>query len=307
MSEQVVAPQAGTPAPEAINADPSQVANQEAAPQSSEQLAAAKPESKRVKELKLKVHGKEVSEALPFDIAEEHVEYLTKQFQLSHAAQQAMQENSSVKKQVQQFYDALKTNTRQSLIDLGINPKDFAASVIEDEIKKQQMTPEQKELEELRSEKKRMEDERKSEKEESQKRELESLQKLEYEKIEGQISDAISKTTLPKKPYVVKRVAEYLLMANQQGIEVSAADVMPLVESDIKESLQSLIAALGEDAVEDFVGKDVFNKVRKRNLAKAKTPVTPATAKGQTKEVSPNKQDSKESEKKLSYKDFFGT
>lgn len=307
MSEQIAAPQAGTPAPEAINADPSQVAPNLDAASQEQPASEAKPEPKRVKELKFKSHGKDVSEVLPFEIPEEHMDYLVKKFQLSDAAQQAMQENSTNKKRVEQFFDSFQKDLKGSLVNMGVDPKKFAAEIIEEEIKRQQMTPEQKELEQLRSDKKKLEDERKQEKEDADKRELENLQKMEYTKIESQITDAISKTTLPKQPYVVKRVAEYLLMANQANIEVSAAEVMPLVEADIKGALQTLISALGEDAVEDFIGKDIFNKVRKRNVAKAKSaPVTPATAKGQTKEVS-QKAESKEPTQKKTFKEFFGT
>ena len=81
----------------------------------------------------------------------------------------------------------------------------------------------------------------------------------------------------------------------------SVADVLPLVRDEIHNELQELINALGDDKVESFIGKDVLNKIRKKNLTKAK--VTPATAKAGLKDVAKTPV-SKEPEK-VTFKDFF--
>jgi hypothetical protein len=279
-----------------------------------EQEVAAQPETKaeekaaevkRTNKLKLKVYGKEVEEDLPFEIDEgsEAVEYLTKQLQLSKAAQQSMQENSSYKNQVQQFLQSFKSDTRGALLQMGIDPKEFAAAVIEDEIKKSQLSPEQRELEELRNEKKKYEEDRKKDKDDQERKELTRLQDQEYERIETQMSAALEKSSLPKESYVVKKIADYMMVGLQNGVDLSPEDVLPLVENEIKADLQALIRALGEDKVEEFVGKDVFNKIRKRNLSKAKNPAPIASS---VKDVGsqPKAKEGKPADK-VSLKDFF--
>lgn len=268
-----------------------------------------KIESKRLQKLKLKVYGEEMDEDLPdflkVDESPEAVEYLTKQFQMAKAAQRAMQENSSYKNQVQQFFNGFKADTRAALEQMGIDPKQFAAAVIEDEIKKSQMSPEQRRAEDAEAKLKKFEDERKKEKDELGKKEQERMQQLEYDKINTQFERALEKSSLPKEAYIVKKMAEYMLIASKQDVELSAEEVLPLVEQEIKSDIQALIRALGEDKVEEFVGKDVFNKIRKKNIAKSKN--TPATAIAQIRDTGQTSKgkDSATPEKK-SLKDFFG-
>lgn len=306
------APSAPQAAPSALDVGSQPVESQEMESQvegseeSSEQEEVP-PSPKKIKQLKLKVHGEELSEELPFEIEEnpEAIEYLTKQLQLSKAAQRAMQEKSSFEQQVKQFFQGFKSDTKSALKQMGIDPKEFAAAVIEEEIKNSQLTPEQRELEELKAEKRRLEEERKKEREEFEQKELERLRQVEYERIDNQITEALDSSDLPKTPYTVRKLAEYMLYGSQNGIELSAKDVLPIVREELLGDLKTIIESLGDDAAEEFIGKEVLNRFRKKNLAKAKQ--TPATVKAAIKDVG-NSSKQKESEpvQKKSFKDFFG-
>lgn len=293
-------------APEAVESEaPETEGGEQAAPPVQEPVVEAK---KRIKQLKYNANGVEHTEELPFEIDDspEAVAYLTKQFSLARAADKAMKENSSTKKQAEALVKAIKGNTKEALLEMGIDPKELAAAIIEEEIKKSQMSPEQKELEELRAHKKQMEEERQKMKEEQEKENRTKEEQLAYEKISNEIADAIKTTYLPKEPATVRRVAHYLKVANEQGVSVSAAEVMPFVEADLKEELQSILNQLGEDNFEEFVGKDRMSKQRKRNIEKAKsTPKTPATAKAGIVEVKSAPKEAK-GEEKVDYKKFFG-
>lgn len=268
--------------------------------------AAQKAEARRIRELKLKVHGEEITEELPFEIEEnpEAVEYLTKQLQLSKAAQRAMQENSTFQKQVSEFFKDLKSNTKAKLIELGIDPKEFAAQVIEEEIKKSQMTPEQIRQQELEEELNKLKEEAKRKEEEFNQKELERLREIEFEKIDTQMSIALDKSDLPKKPYVVRKMAEYMLIGANNGINLTAEDVLPLVREELLGDLQEIINSLPEDKAEEFIGKEVLTRFRKKNLAKAKQ--TPASVKSAIKDVGTKKTEDKKQEVPVNYKQFFG-
>ena len=301
-----------SPQPSALEVGSEQLESQEVESQvegegseeQSEPEQPSKQEAKKLKKLKLKVYGDEVEEELPFEIDEnpEAVEYLTKQLQLSKAAQRAMQEKSSFEQQVKEFFKGFKSNTKSALEQMGIDPKEFAAAVIEEEIKKSQMTPEQLELEQLRQEKQRLEEEREKSKKEFEEKEMERLQQIERERLDNQITDALDKSDLPKTPYTVRKIAEYMYIGATKGVELSAQDVMPLVREELLSDLRTIIDSMGEDAAEEFIGKEVINRFRKKNLAKAKQ--TPATAKSAIKEVA-KPQPKSEPEQKLNYKDFF--
>jgi len=268
-------------------------------------IAEQKAEAKRIRELKLKVHGEEITEELPFEIEEdpEVVEYLTKQLQLSKAAQRAMQENSSFQKQVNQFFKDLKSNTKAKLIELGIDPKEFAAQVIEEEIKKAQMSPEQIRQQELEEELNKLKAESKKKEEEFNQKELERLREIEFEKIDTQMTIALEKSDLPKKPYVVRKMAEYMLIGANNGINLTPEDVLPIVREELLTDLQEIINTLPEDKAEEFIGKEVLNRFRKKNLAKAKQ--TPASVKSSIKDVGTQKVEQKQADP-VNYKKFFG-
>lgn len=297
--EQQLAPET----PEMETADESTEEQSDSSPQPEQKQAAQ--EVKKLNKLKLKVYGEEIDEDLPFDLNEspEAVEYLTKQLQLAKASQRAMQENSTFKSQVEQFFKGFKSDTKAALLEMGIDPKKFAAEVIEEEIKKSQLSPEQRELEELKAEKKKYEEERKKEKEEAEKREYEREQAKEYERIDTLMTSALDKSSLPKEPYIIKKIADYMMAGLKQQVDLSPEDVLPLVEDEIKKDIQSLIRALGEDKVEEFVGKDIFNKIRKKNIAKAKQ--TPATVKSAIKDVGASSKSEPKASDKQSIKDFF--
>lgn len=270
--------------------------------------AAAKSEAKRIRELKLKVHGQEYTEELPFEIEEdpEVVEYLTKQLQLSKAAQRAMQEKSTFEKQVGQFFQDMKSNTKAKLIELGIDPKEFAAQVIEEEIKKAQMSPEQLKQMELEQELARLREEAKAKEEEFNQRELERVRAVEFEKIDTQMTQALDRSDLPRKPYVVRKMAEYMLIGANNGIDLTPEDVLPLVRQDLLGDLQEVIGSLPEDKAEEFIGKEVLNRFRKKNLAKAKQPTTPASVKSGIKDVGGNAKPAEKAGDRVDYKKFFG-
>jgi hypothetical protein len=261
---------------------------------------------KMLKSLQLKVDGRTFTEELPFEIPEEAAEYMTTQLQKGRAAEKRFQESRLLEQQVQQFVSELKGDTRAALKKMGIDPRDFAAQVLEDELKKAQMSPEQLEKMELEQELKRLQDESKQKEEEFTRREFERVTQQEYERIDNQMTSALDKSDLPKSPYVVKKLAEYMMIGAQNGIDLTAEDLVPIVREEIMNDLQTLINAMGEDKVENFIGKDVLNKIRKKNIAKSK--VNPATVlKAAVKDTGKTGQKTAEpARSKKDMKDFFG-
>lgn len=258
---------------------------------------------KMLKELKLNVYGKEYTEQLPFEIPEEHAEYFRNELQKSRASQKSFQEKSQLESQVKDFVAALKGNTKATLQQMGIDPKAFAAAVLEEELKLQQMSPEQRKQQELEAKIKELEDRDKKQKDEFNKKEFERQTQIEYEKIDTQMTKALESTDLPKTPYSVKRLAHYMQLGLNNGLSLSVDELVPIVRAEIQSEMQELINALGEDKAENFIGKDILNKIRKKNISKAK--VTPGAAKAAIKDVGNAKPASKSGEK-VDFKKYFG-
>jgi hypothetical protein len=271
--------------------------------------AAAK--AARVRKLKLKVDGQELEEELPFEIDDnpEAIEYMTRQLQLSKAAQKRMAESSQLQKEVKYFLEELRKNPRKVLSDptIGIDVKELAAQIIEEEISNAQKSPEQLEREKLESELRALQEEREQEREETRQREFARLQELEFERYDSLISNALDTSDLPKSPYVVKKIADYMLLGLNEGIDVSPQDVLPLVRDEIQSDLREMVTVMPDEVIEKIVGKDVFNRVRKKNLAKAKATPSPVRSSVKDTGAAAKPADaSKGGAQKKSFRDFFG-
>lgn len=275
-----------------------------------ESVVEAKKDAARIRKLKLKVDGQEFEEDLPFDLDDnpEAVEYMTRQLQLSKAAQKRMAESSQLQKEVKYFLEELRKNPKKVLADpsIGIDVKQLAAQIIEEEIANSQKSPEQLEKERLEGELKALQEEREREREEAREKEFSRLQEMEYERYDTLISKAIETSDLPKSPYVVKKIADYMLLGLNEGIDVSPEDVLPLVRDEIQNDLREMFAVMPDEVIEKIVGKDVFNRVRKKNVAKAKSAPQPVKSSIKDTGVSSKGNTSASDAQKKTFRDFFG-
>lgn len=271
---------------------------------------------KTLKQLKIKFNGKESLEDLPFEIPDDakSIDYMTRQIQMSKLSQSKAQEYSDLEKEVKSFVEQLKKDPRKVLSDptIGIDIKKLAAQVIEEEIQNSQKSPEQLEREKLENELRAIKEEREREKEDNKQSELKRLQQQEFERYDMLFTQAIEKSDLPKSPYIVKKMSDYMLMGLQQGIDVTPEDVLPLVREEMQNDLREMFAVMPEDVIEKIVGKDVINKIRKKSVAKAKeanAPLRPKSAletPAQAKESSAKSGKSGKPGEKMTFKNFFG-
>lgn len=267
-------------------------------------------EKKRIKKLKLKFNGQEFDEELPFEIDDnpEAVEYMTRKLQLAKLGQSSTQRYSQLEKEVLQFVDELKKNPRKALSDprIGVDIKKLAAEVLEEEIENSQKSPEQLEKERLELRLKELEDERKKEKEDQRQKELERMMEQEYERYDTMISRALETTDLPKSPYVVKKMADYMILGIQNGIDVQPEMVMNLVREEVVNDIKEMFSAMPAEVINQILGKETYDKIRKYNLSKTKGKKTPAVEK---KALDVGKSSSKEPEvetQKKTIKEIFG-
>lgn len=265
-------------------------------------------EKKRVKSLMLKFNGKEYEEELPFEIDEEHSEYMKKQLQLAKMSQTKAQEVANLEKEVVAFMQELKTNPRKALANpmIGIDIKQLAADILEEEIENSRKSPEQLEREKLQAELKALRDEREEEKRQAEQlQEQATLERL-YDKYDTMISSALdSNPDLPTTPYIVDKMTKYMAIAVDEGYEPDMGIITDIVRGEINEDIQHLLRVLPVDKVEALIGKDVLNKLRTSRLASAKKAPTPIKA--AIKDVATKKAPvSSAINKKVSIKDFFG-
>ena len=254
------------------------------------------------KKLKLKVDGQEYEEEIDFNDEEN----LKKHFQKSKAFDKRVQEFQSYKAQVDQLLKMLEDDPEAVLEKMGKNVDDLAEKRLTRKVEEMKKSPEQIEREKMENELKELRDAKKKADDDRKNAELERMRNEQAQQIETDISAALdsTKSMLPKKnPLVLQRITSTMLMAMKNGYpNVTAKDVIPLVEKQWKQELNDFFNVLPEDTLEMLVGKNNFDRVRKTRVAqqKAKT----QTAK-QLVQESGVKQETEEKRQPKRMRDFF--
>lgn len=252
------------------------------------------------KRVPLKVNGRDMEYEVDLDNDEELAKYLQK----AMAADEKFQEAASIRKQMQQFVQALKSDPLSILShpELGINIKDLAERVINNELEDLQKSPEQKRLEQLERDLKDREDKLKTVEEQKREAELARLEEQAFQELDRDIDEALKTTSLPKSAYVMKRIADTLINANELGYtEISVKDIMPYVEQTMEQELQEMFGRMPEEVIERLMGQNL-DRVRRSKIAKAKKVApsvqeTAAATKGKSQEEAPKQ--------KVKFKDYF--
>lgn len=270
-----------------------------------EQAPLTPAEVKKIKKLKLKFNGKDIEEELPFEIDEAHQDWYVKQRQKAMLADHKSREYAQLENEVGAFIQELRKNPKKALSNpaIGLDIKELAASILQEEIERSQKTPEQLRAEEAEAKLQELMVEREKEKQDNEAKQLEMLTEREYERYDNLMSSALEKSDLPKSPYVVKKMTEYMIMAVENGIDVDPSDVIPLIREEIHSDIKEMFGAMPAEIVEQIIGKETLGKLKSRRVAGAKPPVPVRSA---VKDVAPKTQEKKEAVKKQTMRDFFG-
>jgi hypothetical protein len=265
-----------------------------------------KAEAAAKKAYKLKVGGKDVE----VDESE-----LLKRAQMGYSADEKWQEAAKMRKQMEGFIQLLQNDPEKALEQMGYDVDKLAEARIQRRIEEMQKSPEQLEREKLQKELQEMKARDEQREAEYRAKETQRIQDQYAIELENDISSALDNNAygFPKTPYVVKRIADTMILAVQEGIRtnnpnlknISAKDVLPIVEEQIKQELREMYSASPDEVFETLVGKDRLNKYRRSKIKKTAKPASANDVKPTgTKELQ-KMQESQEPKKKLSAKDFF--
>ena len=291
--------------------DPAELEGLESGEQSSDPTptpAEQKAIEKLERSFKLKVNGKEIEEKIDLNNEAE----LVKRLQLAKAAQEAFQGQAASKKQLEQmnaemneFLHKLKSNPLEILKhpELGINLEQVAEMILQSKIEEEMKSPEQIELEKAKKRLQELEDERRELAEAKQKAEMERLEQEASQFIQSEIVSAIDTGELPNSPYIVNKMAQLLSVAYDNGIDVDAKDIVPIVKQAYIKDMKEMLGKLPDDLVEELVTADRVKGIRNKRIQAVKAKNAQSQVKIQDTGSKPIE---KESNKKPVYsKDFF--
>ncbi len=277
MSEQAqsAAPAASTPAPVAetqiqnTTTEEIQTGGEERLDELKSKEALSQSEKKEkeklVKKFKLKVDGEEFDTEI--DLNDEAA--VQKELQLAKAAQKRMKESTELRKAVEEFLEETKKNPRQVMKQLGINEKELAQLIMNEELADLEKTPEQKEIEKLQKQLEEIQNSKKKEEEDRKKNDFERMKQEAEQRIETDISSALESGGLAKTPYTVKKMAEIMYIALENDIDLKPNQVIPILRKQMESDFKEFFAATNDDQLEEFL-KDQLPRIRKRSVAKAK-------------------------------------
>lgn len=270
---------------------------------------AAKPKETKTekaankKKLQLKLDGKVEEMELDLDNEEELVKHL----QMSKMGQKRMQEKAELEKNVRQFFEAFQKDPLSVLMDPSLNISDeqrkqLAQTIINGELEEMKKSPEQKEKERLQKEyealKKQVEDEKKA----REAAEMAALQEKYAVDYDNQITEAISSSGLPKTARTVKHMAEAMMFALENNIDLSPKDLVPYIKKQTLAEFKDMISSLPDEEFENWVGKDRISNMRKKNLQKMKQA---ADAAAKVKDPGEAKKVDEKPKQKMDFKDFM--
>lgn len=239
----------------------------EAVPSPAEQKAIEKLE----KTFKLKVNGKEIEEKI--DLNDEA--RIIKALQMEKAAQEAFQKASAREKQLAQmdaemneFLHRLKSNPLEILKhpELGLNLEQVAELILQSKIEEEMKSPEQIELEKARQRLKELEEEKSAIAKAKEEAEMKRLEQEASEYIQNEIISAIDTGDLPNSPYIVNKMAQLLSVAYDNGIDVDAKDIVPIVKQAYMRDIKDMLGKLPDELIEDMVTPDRVKSIRNKRI-----------------------------------------
>jgi hypothetical protein len=277
----------------------------QAAAQEAKALKKATEQIKKNNKRKYKVKVDQREEELEFDPDNE--QEVIKHLQLSRAAQKRMQESSELKRDVTDLFTRLNTDPFSVLADaengLGMNVEDLVKQYVEKKLADAEKSPEQLEFEKTQNELRKLKAEREQEKIQREKERYDAQLQNEIIRYDQMMTKTLENSEFKKpSPYLVKKMSDYLILGVQNGLDVTPDDILPIVRDEIQSEIRELINSAPENVIEELFGKEIFNKMRKKNLAKAKqapihaSSIKDAGIKGKTPE---------KPVEKVSARDFF--
>lgn len=283
---------------------------------SSEQLSEQETEepsdsevAEMIKTLKLKVDGEIITEELPFEVSPEHAEYLQKQLQLAKMAQKRAQETAELRKldqskaqQVEEFLAALKGNTKGVLEEMGLDVREFAEKVLEEEVQRMEMSEEERKILDLQEQLKKHQEKEEEAQRKAELAEQERVRDQYAAQYEKDLMSAINDNAMMNDPEIISRMTNLMRIALQNGIDLSFNDLAPIVEEEINASITKLARSKSPEQILKLLTEDQIKSLISSQKPKKEAPPTASSIKDTGAKA---KKDDGPVKKTVSMNDFF--
>jgi hypothetical protein len=245
-----------------------EVRNEELIGKAKDSIATAAPaeEAPIVPVPKRKIKWGETEKEVSFD---EAVQLAQKAFGIEGKAKEAATKAA----QAEALMDMIQNNPREfakRARAAGLNPEKLATEILYENIELNTLSPEQRELRELKEKQAEQEAERKAAEEAAKKAQIDAKTKEWAVNFEKELKTALEAKKLPMSRLTLALTAQYIDAGLAQKKELSVEQVLPFVLRDIKNIHASTMGSLEGDALLEYIGEELSNKIAAARVARYK-------------------------------------
>lgn len=202
---------------------------------------------------------------------------LMKGFQLGAASHKRFQEAAKARKEAEAALSKIKENPLEAFIEAGGDQAAFRA-IVEDyllkEIEYDKLSPEEKELQDLRKYKEEQSAWRKSEEERKQQEILAQETEMHQKQLSEQYSQVLEANGLPVSEKAIAFVAQAQLDAYNAGHDLPVELAVQYYKEEQSRAVNNYLSSLPAEQLVDIIGKDRMKEIRKQEIAGLKNPVS---------------------------------
>jgi len=198
---------------------------------------------------------------------------LTSDYQLKTVSHKRLQEAAEARKKVEGIIEMVKADPIKALKDpaLSLDLRKLAEDIIQEEIERETMTPEQRELADLKREKASREAEVERAKAEAAEKEAAAKDEAEFQFYLNGTQTALKAAGLPINNHNIRRMASIIEDLQYKGVkdwsfDSAAADL----KADHISAQKELISTLPADRLVELLGEDLIKKVREYDASRIK-------------------------------------
>jgi hypothetical protein len=203
---------------------------------------------------------------------------LLRRAQLGVGAESKFQESAQIKKEAAQLIKMLQEDPIGLLEELGLNTLELSQKRLAKQFEEEQKSPEQKEREQLLQELEALRNKQKQSEEQAEQARFEAIVAEEHRKIEDGMVQALTEAKLPIKPAYIKRMAEIMQVGLDQGKEITPAEALNFARKGVVSELRELLDAAPDELLEDLIGSNNYQRMRKKALSKNKPAIPSANS-----------------------------
>lgn len=239
--------------------------------------AAATPEPEIAAPVKRKMKWGDTEKEVTFD---EAVQLAQKAWGIESKAKEAHEKAESADKLLSMLQDDPKAFAKRARA-MGLNPEKLATEILYDQIQRNSMTPEQRELMEYKEKEAERVAEEKAATDLKRAQEVDAKTKEWSATFEQQLETALKTQGLPKTRLALALTAQYIDAGLAQKKDYTVEQVLPYVLRDLKETQKETWGKLDGDDLLAAVGEDLADKISRARVSKFKkappvAEVTPA-------------------------------